>query len=110
MMALGSLRFASFTLDLDRLSLSGPSGLVELRPKSFDVLRHLLHHAGRVIDKEEMIQAVWPGVTVTDESLTRCIGEVRRALGDESQRIIKTIPKRGYLFAVSYTHLTLPTN
>jgi len=98
MMALGSLRFASFTLDLDRLSLSGPSGLVELRPKSFDVLRHLLHHAGRVIDKEEMIQAVWPGVTVTDESLTRCISEVRRALGDESQRIIKTIPKRGYLF------------
>lgn len=97
-MALRSLRFGSFTLDLERLSLSGPSGFVELRPKSFDVLSYLLHHAGRVVDKEEMIKAVWPGVTVTEESLTQCISEVRRALGDESRRIIKTVPKRGYLF------------
>jgi pimeloyl-ACP methyl ester carboxylesterase len=47
-----------------------------------------------------MIKAVWPSVTVTDESLTRCISEVRRALGDEGQRIVKTVPKRGYLLDV----------
>jgi class 3 adenylate cyclase len=73
---------------------------VDLRPKSFEVLRHLVEHAGRVVGKEEVIEAVWPDVTVTDESLTHCISEIRRALGDGSQRIIKTVSKRGYLFDV----------
>ena len=96
-----SIRFASFTLDLDRLSLNGPSGQVGLRPKSFEVLRYLVEHAGRVASKEELLKAVWPDVIVTDDSLTVCIGEVRRALGDANQQIVKTVPKRGYLFDVS---------
>jgi adenylate cyclase len=94
----GSLQFQSFTLDLQRLSLRGPAGEVDLRPKSFEVLRYLAEHAGRVIPKDEVIKAVWPNVTVTDESLTRCISEVRRAIGDEAQQIVKTISRRGYLF------------
>ena len=93
-----SLRFESFTLDLERLSVHAPSGQLDLRPKSFEVLRYLTEHAGRVVTKDEVIKAVWPDVTVTDESLTRCISEVRHALGDERQRIIKTVPRRGYLF------------
>ena len=93
-----SLRFQSFTLDLQRLCLRGPAGEVDLRPKSFEVLRYLAEHAGRVVPKEEMIRAVWPDVTVTDESLTRCISEVRRAFGDDAQEIIKTVSRRGYLF------------
>ena len=93
-----SLRFQSFTLDLQRLCLRGSAGEVDLRPKSFEVLRYLAEHAGRVVPKEEVIKAVWPDVTVTDESLTRCISEVRRAIGDEAQQIIKTVSRRGYLF------------
>ena len=93
-----SLRFQSFTLDLQRLCLRGPAGEVDLRPKSFEVLRYLAEHAGRVVPKEEVIKAVWPDVTVTDESLTRCISEVRRAIGDDAQEIIKTVSRRGYLF------------
>ena len=100
-MAARSLRFSSFTLDLDRLCLIGPAGKAELRPKSFEVLRYLLEHSGRVIGKEELIKAVWPDVTVTDESLTRCISEVRRAISDENQRVIKTVPRRGYLLDAS---------
>src|SRR5262245_40706080 len=95
-----TVQFASFTLDLNRLSLFGPSGHADLRPKSFEVLRYLVEHAGRVVGKEEVIKAVWPDVTVTDESLTRCISEVRRAIDDGNQQIIKTVPKRGYLFDV----------
>jgi adenylate cyclase len=71
---------------------------VELRPKSFEVLRYLVEHAGHVAAKEEVMAAIWSNVTVTDDSLIRCIGEVRRAIGDESQRIVKTVPRRGYLF------------
>jgi class 3 adenylate cyclase/tetratricopeptide (TPR) repeat protein len=95
-----SLQFASFTLDLDRLCLRTPSGEVKLRPKSFEVLRFLVENSRRVVTKEEVINAVWPHVTVTEESLTRCISEVRRALGNESQHIVKTVPKRGYLLDV----------
>ena len=95
-----SLRFQFFALDLERLSVHAPSGQVDLRPKSFEVLRYLAEHAGRVVTKDEVIKAIWPDVTVTDDSLARCISDVRRALGDERQRIIKTIPRRGYLFDV----------
>jgi adenylate cyclase len=95
-----SLRFEGFTLDLDRLCLDGPTGQANLRRKSFEVLRHLVERAGRVVTKEELIAAVWPDVTVGDESLTQCVSEVRRALGDRGQRIIKTIARRGYLVDV----------
>jgi adenylate cyclase len=100
MMTRNSFRFESFTLDLERLCLRGPSGQVDVRRKSFDVLRYLIEHAGRVVTKEELIGAVWPDVTVGDESLTQCISEVRRALDDEGQRIIRTVPRRGYLIGV----------
>jgi adenylate cyclase len=95
-----SLRFESFTLDLERLCLQGPAGRAELRPKSFKVLRYLIEHAGRVVNKEELLNAVWPDVTVSDESLTQCIRDVRRALGGEGQWIVKTVPRRGYLVDV----------
>jgi adenylate cyclase len=95
-----SLRFEPFTLDLERLCLHGPSGRADLRPKSFEVLRYLVENAGRVMTKEEVLNAVWPEVTVSDESLTQCIRDVRRAMGDDGQRIIKTVPRRGYLVDV----------
>ena len=103
-----SLRFESFTLDLERLCLHGPSGQAELRPKSFEVLRYLVEHAGRVVTKEELLNAVWPDVTVSDESLTQCIRDVRRALGDEGQRIVKTVPRRGYLVDVPISASAAP--
>ena len=96
-----SLRFEAFTLDLDQFCLQGPSGPTDLRRKSFEVLRYLVEHAGQVVTKEEMLYSVWPDVTVSDKSLTQCISEVRRAINDTDQRIIKTIPRRGYLMDVA---------
>jgi DNA-binding winged helix-turn-helix (wHTH) protein len=93
-----SFRFDAFTLDLERLCVDGPSGEARLRRKSFEVLRYLVEHAGRVATRQDLIDAVWSDVTVTDQSLRQCINEVRRALGDKDQRIIKTVPQRGYLF------------
>jgi TolB-like protein/Tfp pilus assembly protein PilF len=90
--------FEGYTLDLDRGSLRTGDCEVELRPKSFEVLRYLLENADRLVSKEELIKAVWPGVSVTDESVTRCISDVRRALGDADRRMIKTVLKRGYVF------------
>lgn len=91
--------FEGFTLDLRRGSLRTNDHDIDLRPKSFELLRYLAEHAGRLIPKDELIAAIWPNVTVTDESLTRCISDIRIALGDHDQRIIKTVPRRGYIFA-----------
>ena len=60
-------RFESFALDLERLCLDGPSGPMDLRRKSFEVLRYLVENTGRVVTKEELIKAVWPNVTIGDE-------------------------------------------
>lgn len=93
--------FDAFALDPTHRLLRRGDRDIELRPKSFDVLCFLLGNSGRVVSKDELFKAVWPDVTVTDESLTRCVSDIRLALGDVEQRIIKTVPKRGYLVAVA---------
>ena len=105
-----ALRFGSFVLDLERLCLRGPTGEVELRPKSFEVLRYLAERARRVVPKESLIGAVWPDVTVTDDSLTRCIGEVRRALADKRGEVLKTVPRRGYMLDLPVVAETVATD
>jgi adenylate cyclase len=95
-----SLEFETYALDLDRLTLTGPAGAVALRPKSFEVLRHLLSCSGRLVTKDDLLKTVWPDVTVSDESLAQCISEIRRALGDDGARIVKTVPRRGYLIDI----------
>jgi hypothetical protein len=56
----------------------------------------LVRNVGRLLSKDEIIGAVWPGVFVTDDSLVQCIKELRRVLGDDGDRLIKTVPRRGY--------------
>ena len=90
--------FDRWTLDCARGTLTGDAGEISLRPKSFEVLQYLVQNSGRLVPREEVLGAVWPDVTVTEESLTQCVSEVRQALGDLDQRIIKTLPRRGYLF------------
>src|SRR3954451_2254892 len=91
--------FEGYVLDVTRRSLCAGGREVELRPKSFDVLAYLVENPGRLVVKDEIMRAVWPDVTVTDESLTRCVSDVRQAIDDGAQKIVKTIPRRGYMFA-----------
>src|SRR5712691_7436857 len=94
-------RYEGFTLDVTRGCLRSGERELELRPKSFEVLRFLVQNADRLVSKDELMEALWPGVFVTEDSLSRCISDVRIALGDAQHRIIKTVPRRGYLFGVS---------
>ena len=92
-------RFDEFTLDLKRgCLLSRGCEEIRLRPKAFTTLKYLVENSGRLVSKEELIAAVWPGTAVTDNSLVQCLKEVREALGDTSQHYIKTVPRRGYIF------------
>src|SRR5215470_13633120 len=93
-------RFGEYTLDVVRGCLRTADRDIELRPKSFEVLRCLVENAGRLVTKDELIKTVWPNVVVTDDSLMQCVSEVRHAIADDGQSIIKTVPRRGYRFAV----------
>src|SRR5690349_23450241 len=93
--------FGSFTLDLRRGCLRQDDNEIRLRPKSFAVLCHLVRNAGRLVGKDELIEAVWPDVVVSDESVARCVSDVRQALGDTRQELIRTVPRRGYVLVAS---------
>jgi adenylate cyclase len=94
-----TFRFQQFALDLKSGGLRAGDREIELRPKSFEVLHYLVENAGRLVPKDELITAVWRNVAVADEALARCISDIRLALNDKQQSLIKTLPRRGYLFA-----------
>ena len=94
------VQLGEFKIDLARLRLAGPSGEIELRPKTISVLRYLLDNAGRVVPRGELLEAVWPNVAVTDDALNHCISEIRKALGTNGEKLIETIPRQGYLLVV----------
>jgi DNA-binding winged helix-turn-helix (wHTH) protein len=93
------LRFAGFELDELRAELRDPSGeVVRLRPKPFTLLSVFAANAGRALSKQELMQAVWRNIHVTEDSLFQCVREIRTALGDEDRKLIRLVSGRGYLF------------
>lgn len=92
-------RFDRFTLDLDRMALLENGRPVDLRPKAFDTLAALAERAGRVVSKDELVAIVWPDVIVNDDALAQCVRDIRKAIGDADQTVVKTVPRRGYMFA-----------
>jgi predicted ATPase/DNA-binding winged helix-turn-helix (wHTH) protein/predicted negative regulator of RcsB-dependent stress response len=102
--------FGDFTLDLVRGCLLRAGEEVKLRPKVYEALRYFVENPGRLIGKQELIQAVWPDSFVTDDSLVQCTVELRRALDDRDQQVLKTVPRRGYLFAAEITRSTPKTD
>lgn len=93
------LRFAGFELDQRRAELrDAGGGPIRLRPKSFDMLHLFAANAGRVVSKQELMEAIWPNIHVGEDSLFQCIREIRTALGDDERSLIKVVSGRGYLF------------
>src|SRR6516165_6095837 len=92
--------FGSFRLDVSNASLRGGKQAIALTPKALNVLRYLAEHAGQLITKDDLWRAVWPGISVTDATLTVCVSEIRRALGDKPKapRYIETVSRLGYRF------------
>lgn len=91
------LQFGGFTLDLNKGVLHRNNEPAFLRPKAQALLTHLAHNPGRVVPKSELMDVVWPGIYVTEDSLTQSIREIRKALGDDEQKLIRTISRRGYM-------------
>ena len=90
-------------IDADTNELRRGDAVVRVEPKVMDVLAVLVRAGGRVVMRDELLAAVWPGVVVGDEALTQAIIKLRRALGDDPRapRYVETIPKRGYRLVAS---------
>lgn len=93
-------RFGPFRLDANTGSLWRDDTLVPLPPKPFAVLAYLVAHAGQVVAKEALFEAVWPNTAVTEGVLKTCLGQIRQTLGDTARnsRYITTLNRRGYRF------------
>ena len=92
--------FDEYALDTDRRELRRGEGLLPVEPKVFDLLTHLIGRRDRVVSKDDLIAGVWMGRIVSDSALTSCINAARVAIGDsgESQRLIKTLRRKGVRF------------
>ena len=90
-------QFGPFQLDVENERLWRGREEIILRPKSFAVLRYLVAHPHQLVTRDEILQAVWQGIVVTDAVLTVCIGEIRQALGDDWHRpqYVETVHRRG---------------
>jgi DNA-binding winged helix-turn-helix (wHTH) protein/tetratricopeptide (TPR) repeat protein len=103
------IRFAGYELDPLRAELRGRDGeAIKLRPKSFAMLRVLATSGGRVLSKQELIDAVWPNVHVGEDSLFQCIREIRAALGDDRRELVRLVSGRGYLFDADVSSEPVP--
>ncbi len=94
--------FGEFTIDADqrRLVRRASEEVVPLTPKAMDALIYFLEHRQELLDKDTLLAAIWPNVTVEENSLTQTISTLRRVLGEArgENRYIATIPGRGYRF------------
>jgi urea transport system substrate-binding protein len=97
--------FPPFRLDAPNQQLWRGEELVPLRRKTFLVLLHFVQNPGRLISKQELLEAVWPDTAVSEELLRGYIRELRQALGDQAQtpQFISTVPASGYRFLPEVT-------
>jgi DNA-binding winged helix-turn-helix (wHTH) protein len=97
---LGAIAFPPFLLDLRAGQLVRGRETIALRPKTFAVLCYLLERPGVLVSKQELFHAIWVDLAVTEDTLTKTIGELRQALGDDARRpqFIETVHRRGFRF------------
>ncbi len=97
--------FLSFQLDPENHSLCRGEERLQITPKAFDVLCHLVEKAGSLVTQDELLEALWPNTYINPEVLRKYILEIRRVLGDQPGKpvFIETVTKRGYRFIAPVT-------
>jgi len=103
-----SYRVGPFALDGAAYRLLKGADAVDLSPKALDLLFLFASRPGTLVTKDDLLQALWPGIAVTDNAITQVVSELRQALGDEpaSPRFVETVPRRGYRFIAAVESLT----
>ncbi len=101
------LVFGNFELDTARRALQQRGGEVRLTPKEYLTLELLVKQAGHAVSKEALLANGWPGTTVGDTSLARCISSLRKHLGNDA---IEAVPKFGYRFTLPVSLVEAPSS
>lgn len=98
-------RFRSFRLDITERRLSNEGTPVALTPKAFDVLALLVQRSGHLLEKHELMNAVWPETVVEETNLSRIIHTLRKLLGEDKNdnKFIETVATKGYRFVAEVT-------
>jgi DNA-binding winged helix-turn-helix (wHTH) protein/tetratricopeptide (TPR) repeat protein len=106
----GAYRFGPFQLDVRERRLLRGTEVITLRLKVFDTLRVLVENAGRLVTKQELLDAVWPDATVEENNLNHNVSVLRKALGEKAtgQQYIETVPRVGYRFVAAVETAELP--
>lgn len=98
------IAFGDFVLEPAQQRVLRSDGTpLNLTPRLFNALQFFVEHAGDLLDKDTLIQAIWPGLVVEENNLSQVVSSLRRALGDEPQgsRYIQTVPRRGFRFVAA---------
>ena len=92
--------FEDCTVDTDRREIRRGTGIVSPGPQVFDLLVHLIRNRDRVVSKDDLLEAIWQGRIVSEQTLASHINAVRKAIGDsgDEQRLIRTVPRKGFRF------------
>src|SRR5262249_17247637 len=100
--------FGPFRLDPATETLWRDEVLLPLPPRPFAVLAYLVAHAGQVVSKEMLLEAVWPNTAVTEGVLKTCLGQIRRVRGETARppQYIATLHRRGYRFVAPVVEYT----
>lgn len=93
-------RFSDFELDADLFELRQSGELVHIEPKVFGLIAHLVRHPDQIFSNDELVESVWAGRIVSDTTISSCVKNARKALGDsgDTQLFIKTVRGRGFRF------------
>jgi TolB-like protein len=103
--------FEEYAFDTDRRELHRGADVVSIAPQVFDLLDYLIRNRERVVSKDDLINAIWNGRTVSDGALTTRLNVARSAIGDsgDEQRLIKTLPRKGFRFVGTVREAQGPT-
>jgi len=106
----GIFIFGPFRLDASRRTLSRDGDPIKLTSRLFDTLLYLIENSGRLVEKDELLSAIWGGRIVEEGNLTSAISELRKILQIEGETtpMIATAPRRGYRFMAAVRHETSP--
>jgi DNA-binding winged helix-turn-helix (wHTH) protein/tetratricopeptide (TPR) repeat protein len=105
----GAYSFGPFTLDTGAYRLLRGETVIPVSPKIIDLLLYLVARPSTLVTKDELFNALWPDVAVTDNALTQAVSELRQALGDDPSKpqYVQTVARRGYRFICNVVNLPL---
>ncbi|MDP2055002.1 MAG: winged helix-turn-helix domain-containing protein [Acidobacteriota bacterium] len=97
------IRFGPFQIDPRTWTLAREGQPIDLSPRLVEILGHLSTRDGQIVTKDELLERFWPGVNISDNTLTRAVADIRKALGDSAAApvYVQTLARRGYRFVGS---------